>query len=83
MLSLNVTDLATLKNLLDSRQLNHGLPRQFYHDELLYHTEMEAIWRKGWLFAGHSCQIPRPGDNSLYDRFLRWYVQEMKTFIGK
>ena len=67
MLPLTAIELTALKNLLDSRQSNHGLPRQFYHNELLYRTEMEAIWRQDWLFAGHSCQIPRPGDYFLYD----------------
>ena len=28
---------------------------------------MEIIWRGGWLFAGHSCQIPNPGDYFLYE----------------
>jgi Rieske 2Fe-2S family protein len=28
---------------------------------------MEHIWRGGWLFAGHSCQISNPGDYFLYD----------------
>jgi Rieske 2Fe-2S family protein len=55
-----------LNKLLDSRQPNHGLPRQFYHDELVHLAEMEAIWRQGWLFAGHSCQIPNPGDYFIY-----------------
>ena len=27
-------------------------------------AEMEAIWRQGWLFAGHSCQIPSPATTS-------------------
>jgi Rieske 2Fe-2S family protein len=63
---LNATELATLNHLLDSRQPNHGLPRQFYHDDLLYQAEMDAIWRQDWLFAGHSCQIPNPGDYFLY-----------------
>ena len=67
MLPLNAHDRLTLKNLLDSRLPGHGLPRPFYHDELLYHLEMESIWRQGWLFAGHSCQIPEPGDYFLYN----------------
>ena len=67
MLPLNSKELTVLKQLLDSRQPNHGLPRRFYHDELLYRIEMEAIWRQGWLFAGHSCQIPNAGDYFLYD----------------
>ena len=52
---------------MDSRLPGHGLPRPFYHDELLYQLEMESIWRQGWLFAGHSCQIPNPGDYFLYE----------------
>jgi len=64
---MKASELATLSNLLESRQPNYGLPRPFYHDELLYEAEMEAIWRQGWLFAGHTCQIPRPGDYFLYD----------------
>ena len=66
MLPLNDNELFALKNLVDSRQPGHGLPRPFYHDELLYRSEMESIWRQGWLFAGHSCQIPNPGDYFLY-----------------
>lgn len=63
---LNATEMTTLNHLLDSRQPNHGLPREFYHDELLYQAEMDAIWRQDWLFAGHSCQISKPGDYFLY-----------------
>lgn len=51
-----------LRQLVASRQEGYGLPRAFYHDQALYEREMECIWRGGWLFAGHTCQIPRPGD---------------------
>jgi glycine betaine monooxygenase A len=67
MLSLNAAELLHLKQLVDLRQPGHGLPRPLYHDELLYRAEMDGIWRGGWLFAGHSCQIPNPGDYFLYD----------------
>jgi len=67
MLSLNANELPEIKNLLESHRPNHGLPRSFYHDDLLYRVEMESIWRQGWLFAGHSCQIPNPGDYFLYE----------------
>ena len=67
MLPLNDNELFALKNLVDSRQEGHGLPRPFYHYDLLYRFEMESIWRQGWLFAGHSCQIPNPGDYFLYE----------------
>lgn len=67
MLTLNAAEISTIKERIASRRPNYGLPRPFYHEELLYRTEMEYIWRGGWLFAGHSCQIPRPGDYFLYD----------------
>ena len=67
MLSLNESELLEIKKILQSREPNHGLPRPFYHDDLLYRAEMEFIWRQGWLFAGHSCQIPNPGDYFLFE----------------
>jgi glycine betaine catabolism A len=67
MLTLNAAEISTIKERIASRRPGYGLPRPFYHEELLYRTEMEYIWRGGWLFAGHSCQIPNPGDYFLYD----------------
>ena len=67
MLSLNAAELSHLKQMLAQRLPGYGLPRPLYHDELLYRVEMENIWRAGWLFAGHSCQIPKPGDYFLYE----------------
>src|SRR5438270_1065081 len=37
-----------------------SLPREFYFDEEIYSADLDAIWRRGWLFAGHSCEIPNP-----------------------
>ena len=67
MLSLNADELSHLKQLIALRRPGYGLPRPMYHDELLRRAELELIWRGGWLFAGHSCQIPNPGDYFLYD----------------
>ncbi len=39
-----------------------SLPREFYSDEPIYRADIEHLWRSGWLFAGHSCEIPKPGD---------------------
>ena len=57
----------TLEELLKARRPNWSLPRPFYTDENIYRAEMERIFRRGWLFAGHTCQIPRPGDYFVYD----------------
>ncbi len=67
MLSLTAAELSHLKETIALRLPGHGLPRPLYHDELLYRAEMEFIWRGGWLFAGHSCQVPNPGDYFLYE----------------
>jgi len=34
----------------------------FYSDEEIYQFDCERVWRAGWLFAGHSCEIPNAGD---------------------
>jgi Rieske 2Fe-2S family protein len=39
-----------------------SLPGEFYSNTEIYREDIERIWRRGWLFAGHSCQIPEPGD---------------------
>jgi Rieske 2Fe-2S family protein len=38
----------------------------FYTDPDVYRADIETIWRRGWLFAGHSCEIPNPGDYFVY-----------------
>lgn len=63
---LDANEHLRLKQLINTRQPDFGLPRDFYHDESLFRAEMEHVWRAGWLFAGHSCQIPNPGDYFLY-----------------
>ncbi|MEW6158495.1 MAG: aromatic ring-hydroxylating dioxygenase subunit alpha [Verrucomicrobiota bacterium] len=39
-----------------------SLPRPFYSDANVYRYDIELIWRRAWLFAGHSCEIPAAGD---------------------
>ena len=39
-----------------------SLPRSFYRDETIYRADIDQIWRRGWLFAGHSCELRNPGD---------------------
>ena len=67
MQSLPAAELMHLKQSLAQKRPGHGLPRDLYHDALVYRAEMDFIWRLGWLFAGHSCQIPGPGDYFLYE----------------
>jgi len=39
-----------------------SLPGEFYRDDEIYQLDIARIWRTDWLFAGHTCEIPRPGD---------------------
>ena len=40
----------------------HTLAGRFYSDPAFYQLDLENIWRREWLFAGHDCEIPKPGD---------------------
>lgn len=55
-------ELAYIRQLVGSWQEGYGLPRAFYHDQVVYTYELEQFWQGGWVFAGHSCEIPQPGD---------------------
>ncbi|MGI9456543.1 MAG: aromatic ring-hydroxylating oxygenase subunit alpha, partial [Aeoliella sp.] len=50
-----------LSALLRERQPWYSLPREFYKDHAVYEAELERIWKRGWLFVGHSCEISEPG----------------------
>jgi len=38
------------------------LPRESYVDEGVFQADLDAVFLRGWLFAGHACEIPEPGD---------------------
>src|SRR5262245_33537018 len=60
--SLSHAELGQLAELIASRRAGYSLPRDFYSSELVYRAELDRIWRRGWLFAGHTCEIPNAGD---------------------
>jgi Rieske 2Fe-2S family protein len=51
-----------IESLVARCQPGWSLPREFFLDEDIYRRDLDHVWRKGWLFAGHSCEIPKPGD---------------------
>ena len=50
-----------LREFIARQPPGHSLLQQFYGDDRVYHVDLERIWRRGWLFAGHSCEISKPG----------------------
>ncbi len=52
----------TWLSLVERYRPGHGLSREFYSDAEVYDAELDRIWRSGWLFAGHTCEVAEPGD---------------------
>jgi len=62
LLTTNEDDRGSITALTASCKPGWSLPGRFYADPAIYRADLEQVWRKGWLFAGHTCEIPRPGD---------------------
>src|SRR5436190_1947121 len=51
-----------IRDLIARQPAGHSMLREFYSDAELYRLDCDAVWRAGWLFAGHSCEFARPGE---------------------
>jgi glycine betaine catabolism A len=47
---------------LRARRRNFSLAQPFYHDPALYRLDLENIFYRDWIFAGHDCEIAHAGD---------------------
>ncbi|OMH36262.1 aromatic ring-hydroxylating dioxygenase subunit alpha [Motiliproteus sp. MSK22-1] len=56
-----VTDQTTLA-LINQRKPGHALGRDLYLSADVYRDDLEQIWHKEWIFAGHSFEIEQPGE---------------------
>ena len=56
----------TVKSILSNYKSGWSLSRDFYLNRDLFNLEMDTIWKKDWLFAGFSCEIPDAGDFFTY-----------------
>ena len=56
-----MTPAETLR-ALQSRKRDHSLTRPFYQDPSLFKIDLETIFYRDWIFAGHDCEIANPGD---------------------
>jgi len=48
--------------LLNEYVPGRSLSRPFYLDPTVYQWDWEAVWKTGWIFAAHACEISHPGD---------------------
>ena len=56
-----------LNDLVRNRKPGWALEQPFYVHDALYALDTERVFRKKWLFAGHSCEIKTPGDYFLVE----------------
>jgi len=52
--------------LIKKREPFFSNPQEFYTNPEVYKADIENIWKKNWLFAGYTFQIPKPGDYLTY-----------------
>jgi Rieske 2Fe-2S family protein len=62
MSALTLDEEQSIAELISQRRAHYTLPGEFYSSDLVYRAELDRIWRRGWLLAGHTCEIPAPGD---------------------
>jgi glycine betaine monooxygenase A len=62
MKSLTPEEKQRIARFVASRQDGYSLPGDFYSNDLIYQAELERIWCSGWLFVGHTCEVPQAGD---------------------
>jgi len=51
-----------LESFLADYRPGWTLSGRFFTDPAIYQLDLDRIWKQGWLFAGHICEIPKAGD---------------------
>lgn len=49
------------------RKPGWSLEQPFYLSPEIFRDDMDRVFGRSWLFAGHACEIPEPGDFFTYD----------------
>lgn len=56
-----MTSYDSVMALIQKRRPRHALPRELYIDPEVYRQDLQQIWHKDWVFAGHTFEIEKPG----------------------
>ena len=59
--------MAVISQLIDDQPEGFSLQQVFYRDNDIYRRELDRLFMKSWLYAGHLSQIPETGDYFLYE----------------
>ena len=60
-------DKETFSSLLAQQRSGYSLDQAFYNDAWIYQRDLERIFMRVWLYAGHVSEIPNVGDYFLFD----------------
>ena len=59
--------MTALSRLIANQPEGYSLQQVFYQDNDIYLRELDRLFMKSWLYAGHLSQIPETGDYFLYE----------------
>lgn len=49
-------------DFVQQRKPRHALPHELYSDHDVYRSDLNEIWHKEWIFAGHTFELEKPGN---------------------
>lgn len=64
-----MNDDVSLEVLMGKHRQGWGLEQPFYTSPQIFEAEWERIWKKYWLFAGTTAEIPKAGDYFTYKAY--------------
>ena len=59
--------IASLPQMISAQVPGRSLDQRFYADEAIYRRDLDRIFLRHWLCAGHVGSVPNPGDYILVD----------------
>ena len=80
--------MTALAQFIDNQPEGFSLQQVFYQDTDIYRSELERLFMKSWLYAGHLSQIPETGDYFLYELadesviIIRSGANSIKAFLN-
>jgi len=60
-------DEQILKKIIESQPSRTALQQLFYTNDDIFQRDIEQVYLKSWLYAGHLSEIPKPGDWFLFE----------------
>lgn len=55
-----------IESLIDQYETGNSLPQPFYTSDKIFDLDIQHIWKKYWLYAGVTAEIPKAGDYFTY-----------------